>query len=120
MPKLVKDAIRGYQSEANSVNVFLNDDDLFERIEPTNYEECVKLDKNGMDVLYPKYAEMCKESNMKPLSKPKLKKQLQKNRAYKLRGIQYTIEYRQCLCGYKLKPSFTYTSIDGKTTVIQR
>lgn len=120
MPKLVKDAIRGYQSEANSVNVFLNDDDFFERIEPTNYEECVKLDKNGMDVLYPKYVEMCKESNMKPLSKPKLKKQLQKNRAYKLRGIQYTIEYRQCLCGYKLKPSFTYTSIDGKTTVIQR
>lgn len=46
LPKSVVYAIKEYQSEANSINVFLNDTEIFERIDRLNYEECVKIDKN--------------------------------------------------------------------------
>lgn len=109
MPKKVFKAINEYQSEANSVNAFLNDNSLFERIDHSNYDECVKLDDNGIKTLYPRYIIWCNENGCKPLSSLNFKKQLRKNRLYKKRGTQNNQLYLHCLCSYKLKPSITIT-----------
>ena len=108
MPEKVKQAIENYQSEANSINVFLNDEDIFERIDIKNYADAIKItDKN----LYSTYVEWCKENNCKPLSSANFKKQLRKNKAYS--GNNYKQQngerFKDFLISYKLKPSIIVT-----------
>lgn len=108
MPERVVQAIENYQSEANSINVFLNDEDIFERIDIKNYADAVKItDKN----LYSTYVEWCKENNCKPLSSANFKKQLRKNKAYS--GNNYKQRngerFKDFLISYKLKPSIIVT-----------
>ena len=109
LPKKVIRAIEEYHSEANSINAFLNDTTIFERIDRSNYEECVKLDDNGIKALYPKYIEWCVENGCKALSSLNFKKQLRKNRLYKKDCQQNGTRYWHCLRSYKLKPSITFT-----------
>lgn len=109
MPKKVIRAIDEYHSEANSINAFLNDTTIFERIDRSNYEECVKLDDDGIKKLYPRYIEWCNENGCKPLSSLNFKKQLRKNRLYKKDCQQNGTRYWHCLRSYKLKPSITFT-----------
>lgn len=109
MPKKVALAIEGYRSEANSINAFLNDASIFQRIDRSNYDECVKLDDNGIKLLYPKYLEWCCENGCKALSSLNFKKQLRKNRFYKKRGTFNNVLYMHCLCSYKLRTSVTIT-----------
>ena len=108
MPKKVIQAIENYQSEANSINVFLSDEDIFERIDIKNYAEAIKItDKR----LYSIYVDWCRENNCKPLSSTNFKKQLRKNKAYS--GANYKKQngklYKDILIGYKLKPSIIIT-----------
>ena len=109
LPKKVIRAIEEYHSEANSINAFLNDTTIFERIDRSNYEECVKLDDDGIKKLYPRYIEWCNENGCKPLSSLNFKKQLRKNRLYKKDCQQNGTRYWHCLRSYKLKPSITFT-----------
>ena len=110
MPKKVIRAIEEYHSEANSINAFLNDTEIFERIDCSNYEECVKLNDDGIKKLYPQYIEWCNGNGCKPLSSLNFKKQLRKNRLYKKDCQQNGIRYWHCLCSYKLKSSVTFTN----------
>ena len=106
MPERVIQAIENYQSEANSINVFLNDEDIFERIDIKNYAEAVKItDKR----LYSTYMDWCRENNCKPLSSANFKKQLRKNKYYGDDKQQNGTRYTQILMGYKLKPSIIVT-----------
>lgn len=100
MPNKVKQAIKNYQSEANSINVFLNDDDIFERIDIKNYAEAVKItDKR----LYSTYSDWCRENNCKPLSSANFKKQLKKNRYYLEQCRYQNVRYFNILASFKLK-----------------
>ena len=119
LPKAVKQSIKEYQSEANSINVFLNDNEIFERIDCSNYEECIKLDKASINHLYPRYVEMCRDNNQNPLAKPNFTKQLRKNKSYKRLGEHLGKRYLHCLCGYKYIPRLTLTDAYGSTHVIQ-
>lgn len=50
MPERVIQAIENYQSEANSINVFMHDEDIFERIDIKNYaEKVVKIKESNKD-----------------------------------------------------------------------
>ena len=108
MPERVIQAIDNYQSEANSINVFLNDEDIFERIDIKNYAEAVKITNKR---LYSTYVDWCRENNCKPLSSANFKKQLRKNKAYS--GANYKKQngklYKDILIGYTLKPSIIVT-----------
>lgn len=113
MPEKVIQAINNYQSEANSINVFLNDEDIFERINIKNYAEAVKItDKR----LYSTYVDWCRENNCKPLSSTNFKKQLRKNKYYGDDKQQNGTRYTQILMGYKLKSSIIV--IDNKNNII--
>lgn len=107
MPKRVVQAIENYHSEANSINVFLSDEDILEHIDIKNYAETVKVtDKQ----LYFTYVNWCKENNCKPLSSVNFKKQLRKNKAYCGTYKQQNGKlYKDILIGYRLKPSIIIT-----------
>jgi putative DNA primase/helicase len=110
IPERVKQAIENYQSESSSINVFLNDEDVFERIDLKNYVEAVKItDKR----LYSVYSDWCNDNNCKPLSSANFKKHLKKNSCYS--GDSYKqqngVRYKDLLLGYKLKPSLTFTDM---------
>ena len=47
MPIKVVQAIENYQSEANTINVFLNDEDIFERIDIKNYADAIKINNKN-------------------------------------------------------------------------
>lgn len=108
MPDKVIQAIENYQSEANSINVFLNDEDIFERIDIKNYADAVKITNK---TLYSTYMDWCNDNNCKPLSSINFKKQLRKNKAYS--GTNYKKQdgklYKNILIGYKLKYSIIVT-----------
>ena len=107
MPERVVQAIENYQSEANSINIFLHDEDVLEHIDIKNYAEAVKItDKR----LYSTYVDWCHENNCKPLSSSNFKKQLRKNKAYGDDKKQNGIRYTQILMGYKMKPSLIITN----------
>lgn len=106
MPERVVQAIKNYQSEANTINVFLNDEDIFERIDIKNYADAVKItDKR----LYSTYADWCRENSCKPLSSANFKKQLRKNRSYINDSHYNGVRYSRILASYKLKASLTIT-----------
>lgn len=107
MPEGVVQAIENYHSEANSINVFLSDEDIFEHIDIKNYAETIKVtDKR----LYSTYVDWCRENNCKPLSSVNFKKQLRKNKAYCGTYKQQNGKlYKDILIGYRLKPSIIIT-----------
>ncbi len=123
MPERVKQAIENYQSEANSINVFLSDEDVFERIDFRNYEDAVKVtDKR----LYSAYVDWCKDNNCRALSSANFKKQLRKNKNYGDDKIRDGVRYTQILMSYKLRPALTVTDMsqpdnpDRLVTISQR
>ncbi|MGN1412450.1 MAG: primase-like DNA-binding domain-containing protein [Oscillospiraceae bacterium] len=123
MPKRVIEAIKNYQSEANTINVFLNDDDVFERIDIKNYADAVKItDKN----LYYIYVDWCKENNCKPLSSTNFKKQLKKNKHYIEDSYYKGVRYKKVLSSYRLIPKIVITDMknnnnpDRLVTIPQR
>jgi putative DNA primase/helicase len=108
MPERVKQAIENYQSEANSINVFLSDEDVFERIDVRNYEDAVKVtDKR----LYSAYVDWCKDNNCRALSSANFKKQLRKNRHYENDKVRDGVRYTKILTSYKLRPALTVTDM---------
>ena len=123
MPERVVQAIKNYQSEANTINVFLNDEDIFERIDIKNYADAVKItDKR----LYSTYADWCRENSCKPLSSANFKKQLRKNRHYVAESRYLGVKYKYVLSSYMLRQALTITDMsntnnpDRLVTISQR
>ena len=120
MPIKVVQAIENYQSEANTINVFLNDEDIFERIDIKNYADAIKINNKN---LYSIYVDWCRENNCKPLSSTNFKKQLKKNRNYIEDSYYKGIRYKKVLSSYRLKPKFVINSIgtsDRLVAITQR
>lgn len=106
MPKRVYQAIENYQSEANTINQFLNDEDIFERIDEKDYSQAVKVTDNS---LYERYKEWCKDNGTFLYSKSNFKKHLRKHKNYVKDSRFNGIKYKDILKGYKLKLSITIT-----------
>lgn len=106
MPKKVKQAIENYQSEANTINQFLNDEDTFEHIDPKDYSQAVKITDTA---LYERYKEYCKDNGAFPHSKANFKKHLRKHKNYVKDSRFNGVKYKDILKGYKLQPSIIIT-----------
>jgi putative DNA primase/helicase len=123
MPERVKQAIENYQSEANTINQFLNDEDTFEHIDPKDYSQAVKVTSSE---LYERYKDYCKDNGAFPHTKANFKKHLKKHKNYVHDSRFDGIKYKDILKGYKLRPTLTFTDMsradnpDRLVTISQR
>ena len=106
MPEKVKQAIENYRSEANTINQFLNDEDIFEHIDEKDYSQAVKITDIN---LYERYRNWCKDNGTFPHSKSNFKKHLRKHKNYIKDSFYQGERYSRILSGYKLKPSIIIT-----------
>ena len=100
MPKKVQQAIDNYQSEANTINQFINDEEVFERVDEKDYSQAVKVTDTA---LYDRYRIWCKDNGTLPHSKTNFKKHLRKHRNYVKDSRYKNIKYKDVLKGYKLR-----------------
>lgn len=112
MPMKVHQAIEHYQSEANTINQFLNDEEIFERIDEKDYSQAVKITDIG---LYEHYKDWCKDNGTFPHSKTNFKKHLRKHKNYIKDSRFNGQKYKDILKGYKLKPSIIITDERNST-----
>ena len=106
MPEKVKQAIENYRSEANTINQFLNDEEVFERVDEKDYSQAVKITDIN---LYERYRIWCKDNGTLSHSKTNFKKHLRKHRNYIKDSFYQGERYSRILSGYKLKPSIIIT-----------
>ncbi|MGM9849078.1 MAG: phage/plasmid primase, P4 family [Bacilli bacterium] len=106
MPEKVKQAIENYRSEANTINQFLNDEDIFEHIDEKDYSQAVKITDIN---LYERYRNWCKDNGTFPHSKSNFKKHLKKHKNYVQDSFYKGVRYFSSLAGYKLKQTITIT-----------
>lgn len=112
MPEKVKQAIENYRSEANTINQFLNDEDIFERIDEKDYSQAVKITDIN---LYERYRNWCKDNGTFPHSKTNFKKHLRKHKNYVKDSRFNGVKYKDILKGYKLQPSIIVTDERNST-----
>ena len=101
MPNRVRQAIDNYQSEANTINQFINDEEIFERVEEKDYSQAVKVTNKS---LYERYRIWCKDNGTFSHSKSNFKKHLRKHKNYVKDSRYKNIKYKDVLKGYRLRP----------------
>ena len=101
MPNRVRQAIDNYQSEANTINQFINDEEIFERVEEKDYSQAVKVTDKS---LYERYRIWCKDNGTFSHSKSNFKKHLRKHKNYVKDSRYKNIKYKDVLKGYRLRP----------------
>ena len=109
MPERVVKAIENYRSEANTINQFLNDNEVFDKIDLKDYSNAIKITN---PILYEYYKQWCKKNGAYPHSSVNFKKQLKKNASYKKEAMSNGTRYYDILIGYKLRPSTTFIDKD--------
>ena len=123
MPDKVRQAIENYQSEANTINQFLNDDEVFEHIDEKDYSNAVKISDSS---LYERYKDWCRDNGTFSHSKTNFKKHLKKHRNYIKDSYYQGKRYSRILSGYKLKPLINTfnerasSNLDRLVTITQR
>jgi P4 family phage/plasmid primase-like protien len=114
MPQAVLDEIEHYESIATSVNMFLNSDDIFEKLDKHNIEKSTSVNVTTVKHMYNRYKDFCFDNGMRAVSLKSFKSDIERNRHYKAKKQKDGKAYYRVLWGLKLRP--LVNSIDDVPT----